>query len=49
MPLRCDLSCKLLRKHRFCDKSQVKRRFWKEYVRVGMIKIIPNARRRYNF
>ena len=32
-----------LEKLRFCDKSQVKRRFWRKCVRVEVVKIIPNA------
>ena len=38
-----------LEKLRFCDTSQVKRRFWRMCVRVEMVKIIPNARKSYNF
>ena len=40
---------RLLRKLRFCDKSQVKRRFWRKRERVEIVKIIPNARRSFNF
>ena len=40
---------RLLRNHRFCDRSQLESRFWKECVRVGMIKIIPSARNSYYF
>ena len=36
-------------KLRFCDKSQVKRRFWRMFMRVEVVKIIPNARKSYNF
>ena len=38
-----------LEKLRFCDKSQVKRRFCRMCVRVEVVKIIPNARKTYNF
>ena len=37
-----------LEKLRFCDKSQVKRRFCRKCVRVEVVKIIPNARKSYN-
>ena len=36
-------------KLRFCDKSQVKRRFCSQCVRAEVVKIIPNARKSYNF
>ena len=32
-------------KLRFCDKSKVKRRFWRMFMRVEVVKIIPNARK----
>ena len=38
-----------LEKLRLCDKSQVKRRFCRKCVRVEVAKIIPNARKSYNF
>ena len=39
-----------LEKLRFCDKSQVKRRFCTQCVRAEVVKIIPNAiRKSYNF
>ena len=38
-----------LEKLRLCDKSQVQRRFWRKCVRVEVVKIIPNARKSYNF
>ena len=47
-PTQCFTS-RLLRKPRVCDKSPVKRRFWRKRVRVEMVKIIPDARKSYNF
>ena len=38
-----------LEKFRFCDRSQVRRGFWRKRVRVEMAKIIPSARTSYNF
>ena len=37
-------------KLRFCHEPEIKRRFWREYVRVrlGIIKTIPDARMTYN-
>ena len=40
---------RLLQKLRFCDKSQVKRRFWRRCVRVEMDKIIPNTQEKLQF
>ena len=38
-----------LEKLRFCEGSQVKRRFCRMCVRVAVVKIIRNARKSYNF
>ena len=38
-----------LEKLRLYDKSKVKRRFCRKCVRVEVVKIIPNARKSYNF
>ena len=38
-----------LEKLRFCDTSQVKRRFCSQCVRAEVVKIIPNARKSYSF
>ena len=38
-----------LGKLRFCDKSQVKRLFWRKRARAEVVKIIPNARKSCNF
>ena len=48
VPLRFAVA-RWVEKLRFCDKSQVKRRFLRKGVRVEVVKIIPNARQSYNF
>ena len=40
---------RLYRKLRFCAKFQVKCRFWRRCLIVEVVKIIPNARKGYDF